>query len=68
MIINGVTLKGSPRPCDVHVLFDLGMVVVVVVVVVLADHPPPPLSCLHQPFPGCTRTMHLNSYQEQFFI
>ena len=41
MIINGVTLKGSPRPCDVHVLFDLG-----VVLLVLADHPPsPPLSC-----------------------
>ena len=33
MIINGVTLKGSPRPCDVHVLFDLGVLAVVVVVV-----------------------------------
>ena len=32
MIINGVTLKGSPRPCDVHVLFDLGVLAVVVVV------------------------------------
>ena len=44
MIINGVTLKGSPRPCDVHVLFDLGVVVVVVVVVVVADYHPR-LSC-----------------------
>ena len=60
MIINGVTLKGSPRPCDFHVLFNLGMAVVV------ADHPPP-LSCTNQPFPSCTRLMQLPSSLELFF-